>query len=60
MVSMSSGHCNSCPSPHHCFPAFLCSHGSDSVEAAQKEIALWFGKNEVNEWTSCENVWLYE
>ena len=48
----------------HFFPLlalnFRCSHGSDSVEAAQAEIALWFNKNEINEWTPAQNVWLYE
>lgn len=26
-------------------------HGSDSVESAEKEIALWFKKDEIVEWT---------
>merc|ERR1711990_654489 len=34
-------------------------HGSDSVESANNEIALWFPEG-VNEWTSCEAAWLYE
>merc|ERR1711990_757804 len=34
-------------------------HGSDAVESAEAEIALWFPEG-VNEWTSCEAAWLYE
>jgi nucleoside-diphosphate kinase len=34
-------------------------HGSDSVESAEKEIALWFPEG-VTSWTSCEHSWLYE
>lgn len=34
-------------------------HGSDSVESAQKEIALWFPEG-VSEWSSCTNAWVYE
>jgi hypothetical protein len=37
-----------------------CSHGSDSVDAANHEIDLWFGKNELNNWTSASNSWIYE
>nr|CAB3264377.1 nucleoside diphosphate kinase B-like [Phallusia mammillata] len=35
-------------------------HGSDAVESAQKEIALWFKPCELNEWTSCSQNWVYE
>eukprot|EP00054_Salpingoeca_dolichothecata_P037004 m.9465 g.9465 ORF g.9465 m.9465 type:complete len:179 (+) comp7202_c0_seq1:1453-1989(+) len=35
-------------------------HGSDSVESAQEEIALWFGKDELNTWTPVSNVQIYE
>jgi len=35
-------------------------HGSDSVESAEREIALWFNPNEVVEWKSAANEWLYE
>jgi nucleoside-diphosphate kinase len=36
-------------------------HGSDAVESAEKEIALWFGGDkEVVEWTSCAKDWVYE
>jgi nucleoside-diphosphate kinase len=34
-------------------------HGSDSVESAEREIALWF-KEGVNEWTSHSKDWIYE
>lgn len=34
-------------------------HGSDSVESANKEIALWF-KGELNEWKSHTHEWIYE
>eukprot|EP00441_Pelagodinium_beii_P043001 CAMPEP_0197639398 /NCGR_PEP_ID=MMETSP1338-20131121/14031_1 /TAXON_ID=43686 ORGANISM="Pelagodinium beii, Strain RCC1491" /NCGR_SAMPLE_ID=MMETSP1338 /ASSEMBLY_ACC=CAM_ASM_000754 /LENGTH=161 /DNA_ID=CAMNT_0043212119 /DNA_START=61 /DNA_END=546 /DNA_ORIENTATION=- len=36
-------------------------HGSDAVESAEKEIALWFpGKTEISTYTSCANTWVYE
>ena len=35
-------------------------HGSDSVENAEKEIALWFGEGEVMEWESHSKAWIYE
>ncbi|THX38129.1 nucleoside diphosphate kinase [Aureobasidium pullulans] len=35
-------------------------HGSDTVENAQKEIALWFKKDEVTSWKSAQNDWIYE
>jgi len=34
-------------------------HGSDSVESANKEIALWFPEG-LTDWTSCEKDWVYE
>jgi nucleoside-diphosphate kinase len=34
-------------------------HGSDAVESAEHEIALWFPEG-VSEWTSCANPWVYE
>ncbi|KAF6158835.1 hypothetical protein GIB67_012478 [Kingdonia uniflora] len=34
-------------------------HGSDSVESAQKEIALWFPDGPVN-WQSSLHSWIYE
>ncbi|OMJ84631.1 hypothetical protein SteCoe_14224 [Stentor coeruleus] len=35
-------------------------HGSDSVESAQREIALWFRPEEVVEWNDHSNEWIYE
>lgn len=34
-------------------------HGSDSVENAEKEIALWFPEG-VTTWDSCAKAWIYE
>ncbi|MCO5591149.1 hypothetical protein L7F22_045130 [Adiantum nelumboides] len=34
-------------------------HGSDSVESAQKEIALWFPDG-ITEWRSSLHNWIYE
>ena len=34
-------------------------HGSDSVESAEKEIALWFPEG-VAAWESCQKAWVYE
>jgi len=35
-------------------------HGSDAVESAQKEIALWFEKSEVQSWKQSGFDWIYE
>lgn len=35
-------------------------HGSDSVENAEKEINLWFKKEELCDWNPEINTWLYE
>merc|ERR1712083_535469 len=35
-------------------------HGSDAVESAQKEIALWFKPEELCDWTSAAMSWIYE
>ncbi|KAI1310166.1 nucleoside diphosphate kinase [Xylaria venustula] len=35
-------------------------HGSDSVENAKKEIALWFKEGEVVSWKSAQASWIYE
>ncbi|KAI1429589.1 nucleoside diphosphate kinase [Xylaria sp. FL1777] len=35
-------------------------HGSDSVESAEKEIALWFKDGEVQNWKSAQASWIYE
>jgi len=34
-------------------------HGSDSVESAKKEIALWFPEG-LCSWESAQNPWVYE
>merc|ERR1719379_1812343 len=35
-------------------------HGSDAVESAQKEIALWFKPEELVNWDAVQNPWVYE
>ncbi len=35
-------------------------HGSDSVESANKEIALWFKEEELVSWAPAEKSWVYE
>jgi nucleoside-diphosphate kinase len=35
-------------------------HGSDSVENANKEIALWFDESELVDWESHSKDWIYE
>lgn len=35
-------------------------HGSDSVENAKKEIALWFSAEEVCSYEGCTEGWVYE
>ncbi|KAL2197468.1 nucleoside diphosphate kinase [Corynascus similis CBS 632.67] len=35
-------------------------HGSDSVENAEKEIALWFQKEDLVSWESAQKAWIYE
>ena len=35
-------------------------HGSDAVESAEKEIALWFDEKELNCWGHHSNTWVYE
>eukprot|EP00293_Proteomonas_sulcata_P019316 CAMPEP_0184289642 /NCGR_PEP_ID=MMETSP1049-20130417/2049_1 /TAXON_ID=77928 /ORGANISM="Proteomonas sulcata, Strain CCMP704" /LENGTH=144 /DNA_ID=CAMNT_0026596519 /DNA_START=32 /DNA_END=466 /DNA_ORIENTATION=+ len=35
-------------------------HGSDAVESAQKEIALWFKPEEVCDWAHHSEAWVYE
>lgn len=35
-------------------------HGSDSVENAKKEIALWFNEGDVISWKSAQHDWVYE
>lgn len=35
-------------------------HGSDAVESANKEIALWFGEKELVSWAPANESWVYE
>ena len=35
-------------------------HGSDSVDSANKEIDLWFGKDNVKPWEHHSEKWVYE
>jgi len=35
-------------------------HGSDAIETAQREIALWFDEDELVSWEPNANSWLYE
>ncbi len=35
-------------------------HGSDGIETAQREIALWFQESELLTWTPATVAWLYE
>ncbi|ELW62254.1 nucleoside diphosphate kinase A [Tupaia chinensis] len=35
-------------------------HGSDSVESAEKEIALWFQPEELVDYKNCAQDWIYE
>nr|ALO19879.1 oncoprotein nm23 [Palaemon carinicauda] len=34
--------------------------GSDSIESADKEIALWFRPEELTSWTQANDSWIYE
>ncbi len=36
------------------------THASDSVENGEKEVALWFGKNELVEWKRDVDRWVFE
>ncbi|GBO55282.1 nucleoside diphosphate kinase [Pseudanabaena sp. lw0831] len=35
-------------------------HGSDAIETAQTEIALWFNSEELVEWNPSLTAWVYE
>lgn len=35
-------------------------HGSDSVESAEREIALWFNESELCSYDKVTNTWIYE
>lgn len=49
-----------------CFDLIFCFlfrnivHGSDSVESANKEIALWFSEKELVQYSPNNEVWVYE
>lgn len=34
------------------------THASDSVESAEKEIAIWFNENEIIDWKMAQEPWL--
>ncbi len=40
--------------------SFNLIHGSDSPEAAEKELSLFFGKGEVMNWTRAGDAWVYD
>lgn len=35
-------------------------HGSDAIETARKEVALWFDDEELVNWEPIRKSWLYE
>lgn len=35
-------------------------HASDSVESANREIALWFGDDDLVKWSRNSDFWVYE
>ena len=35
-------------------------HASDSTEAAQKEVSMWFSNEEICQWRPCPLEWIYE
>lgn len=35
-------------------------HGSDSLESANREISLWFTEDELIDWDSVHDTWIYE
>ena len=35
-------------------------HGSDAIETAQTEVALWFAEEELVDWKPVRQSWLYE
>jgi len=35
-------------------------HGSDAIETAQTEVALWFKEEELTNWSPVRQPWLYE
>lgn len=45
---------------HYIFSLRNIMHGSDSVESANKEIALWFKEEELVGWQPASKCWVYE
>jgi nucleoside-diphosphate kinase len=43
-----------------CSRSFNLIHGSDSPEAAERELGLFFGEGEVQDWDSCRLDWTYD
>ncbi|XP_003369031.1 nucleoside diphosphate kinase [Trichinella spiralis] len=45
-----------------CLPCFCRNlvHGSDSIESAKREIALWFKPEELCKWEQSTHSWIYE
>lgn len=35
-------------------------HASDSLENAKKEISIWFEKDEIIDWKSCQQDWIFD
>ena len=35
-------------------------HGSDSVEAGNREVGLWFSGEELVEWSPAQTGWVYD
>ena len=35
-------------------------HGSDSTESAEREVSLFFGPGEIQEWTPGDHAWVYD
>jgi nucleoside-diphosphate kinase len=40
--------------------SFNLIHGSDSPEAAERELGLFFGKGDVQEWNRAGDAWVYD
>lgn len=40
--------------------SFNLIHGSDSPEAAERELSLFFGKGEVSNWNRAGDAWVYD
>ncbi|MFN7021808.1 MAG: nucleoside-diphosphate kinase, partial [Phycisphaerales bacterium] len=40
--------------------SFNLIHGSDSPDAAERELSLFFGKDEVMAWNRAGDAWIYD